>query len=125
MAWCLIFLNSESFARAENITFVHSSSDPRNLWIRRRSNVQLQTGTSSIGNWLGFNLRRKFMHGLRERKRLPPKTCWITYGLQGLSTEKFLEVVQKILDGKYILLKPPEIESQILEPDEECFLTEN
>ncbi|KPK76500.1 MAG: hypothetical protein AMJ89_04045 [candidate division Zixibacteria bacterium SM23_73] len=65
------------------------------------------------------------MHGLRERKRLPPKTCWITYGLQGLSTEKFLEAVQKILDGKYILLKPPEIESQSLEPDEECFLTEN
>jgi hypothetical protein len=65
------------------------------------------------------------MHGLRERKRLPPKTYWITYGLQGLCTEKFLEVVQKILDGKYILLKPPEIESEILEPDEECFLTEN
>jgi hypothetical protein len=58
-------------------------------------------------------------------RRLPPKTYWITYGLQGLSTEKFLEVVQKILDGKYILLKPPEIESENLEPDEECFLTEN
>lgn len=56
---------------------------------------------------------------------MPPKTCWITYGLQGLSTEKFLEVVQKILDGKYILLKPPEIESENLEPGEENFLTEN
>jgi hypothetical protein len=65
------------------------------------------------------------MHGLKERKRLPPKTCWITYGLQGLSTEKFLEVVQGILDGEFILLKPPEIESENLEPDEECFLTEN
>jgi hypothetical protein len=65
------------------------------------------------------------MHGLKERKRLPPKTCWITYGLQGLSTEKFLEVVQGILDGEFILLKPPEIESENLEPDEERFLTEN
>ena len=65
------------------------------------------------------------MYGLRERKKLPPKTHWVTYGLQGLSTEKFLEVVHKILDGKYILLKPPEIESESLEPDEECFLTEN
>lgn len=65
------------------------------------------------------------MHGPRERKRLPPKTCWITYGLQGLSTEKFLKVVQKILEGRYILLKPPEIESENLEPDKEYFLTEN
>lgn len=65
------------------------------------------------------------MHGLKERRRLPPKTCWITYGLQGLSTEKFLKVVQKIIEGKYTLLKPSEIEPEDLEPDEECFLTKN
>jgi len=44
----------------------------------------------------------------RERRRLPPKTRWVTYGLQGLSTEKFLEVVQKILDGEFVLIKPCE-----------------
>ena len=65
------------------------------------------------------------MYGLRERRRLPPKTCWITYGLQGLSTEKFLKVVQKILNGEHVLLKPPEIDLEDLETSEECFLTEN
>ena len=65
------------------------------------------------------------MYGLRERRKLPPKTCWITYGLQSLSTEKFLEVVQKILDGKYTLLKPPEVDTGDTETDEEYFLTEN
>ncbi len=44
-----------------------------------------------------------------ERRRLPPKTCWVTYGLQGLSTEKFLVMVQKILDGELVLLKPPDV----------------
>lgn len=59
----------------------------------------------------------------RKNRGLPPKTCWITYGLQGLSTEKFLKVVQKILDGKLILLKPQEIGNEDSEPIEECFLT--
>ncbi len=45
----------------------------------------------------------------REGRKLPPKTIWVTYGLQSLSTEKFLEVVQKILDGELILLKTPEV----------------
>ena len=65
------------------------------------------------------------MYGPRERRELPPKTCWVTYGLQSLSTEKFLEVVQKILDGKYILLKPPEPDFENLETSEEYLLTEN
>lgn len=70
-----------------------------------------------IGNWLDVKLRGKLMYGLRERRRLPPKTCWVTYGLQGLSTEKFLKVVQKILDGKYTLSKPTEIDPLDLEDD--------
>jgi hypothetical protein len=57
----------------------------------------------------------------RKISRLPPKTCWITYGLQGLSTEKFLKVVQKILDGKLVLLKPQEGDLKDSEPIEECF----
>jgi hypothetical protein len=48
------------------------------------------------------------MAEVREVRRLPCKEVWVTYGLQGLSTDKFLEVVKKILEGKYILLKPPE-----------------
>ena len=60
---------------------------------------------------------------ISERRRLPPKTCWVTYGLQGLSTEKFLKVVQSILDGKVTLLKPAEIKFE--ENDENiCRLTE-
>jgi hypothetical protein len=59
----------------------------------------------------------------RKSRGLPPKTCWITYGLQGLSTEKFFKVVQKILEGKLILLKPPEINCEDSELIEECFIT--
>ncbi|MFH2035032.1 MAG: hypothetical protein ABIJ45_01415 [Candidatus Zixiibacteriota bacterium] len=33
------------------------------------------------------------------------KDCWHPYGLQGLSPEKFGEVVSLILSGKYDLLK--------------------
>jgi hypothetical protein len=76
-----------------------------------------------------------------ERKKMPPKLCWVTYGLQNLSTEKFLEVVQKILDGELVLLKPPDVSlpdpevipnthvtrnemmSKEHENVEECFLT--
>jgi hypothetical protein len=48
----------------------------------------------------------------RKISRLPPKICWVTYGLQALTTEKFLKVVQKILQGKLILLKPIENNSE-------------
>ncbi len=64
------------------------------------------------------------MSEARKSRGLPPKTCWITYGLQGLSTEKFLKVVQKILDGKFILLKPQEVDLEDSEPIEECFVTQ-
>jgi hypothetical protein len=58
-----------------------------------------------------------------ERRKLPPKTCWVTYGLQELSTEKFLKVVQNVLDGKVTLLKPAEIKFE--ERDEDiCSLME-
>jgi hypothetical protein len=60
----------------------------------------------------------------RKSRRLPPKTCWITYGLQGLSTEKFLKVVQKILEGELVLLKPPEISLEDSEVIEECFVAQ-
>jgi hypothetical protein len=60
----------------------------------------------------------------RKNRGLPPKTCWITYGLQGLSTEKFLKVVQKILDGKFVLLKPQEVDLGDSELIEECFVTQ-
>jgi hypothetical protein len=60
----------------------------------------------------------------RKNRGLPPKTCWITYGLQGLSTEKFLKVVQKILDGKFILLKPQEVDLEDSEPIEEDFVAQ-
>ena len=65
------------------------------------------------------------MPGLRERRRLPSKTHWVTYKLQGLSTEKFLKVVQKILNGEHVLLKPPETGFENSEASEECFFTEN
>ena len=67
--------------------------------------------------------RGKLMSEGRKSRGLPPKICWVTYGLQGLSTEKFLKVVQKILEGKLVLLKPPEIGIEDSEPIEECFVT--
>ena len=60
----------------------------------------------------------------REKRKLPHKTCWVIYGLQGLSPEKFLNTVQKIIDGKLVLLKPPEILTDDLETSEECSLSE-
>lgn len=47
---------------------------------------------------------------VEEEEKTSSKDYWITYKLQSLSTEKFLKVVQKILDGEHILLKPPEID---------------
>jgi hypothetical protein len=102
-----------------NITCALFLSGPRNLWIRTKSDILLLTGTFFIGNWSGFKSRRKLMPGLKEKKKLPPKTHWVTYGLQGLSTEKFLEVVQKIIEGKYTLLKPSKIEPEDRETDKE------
>jgi hypothetical protein len=64
------------------------------------------------------------MSGGRKSSKLPPKTCWITYGLQGLSTEKFLKVVQKILDGKFLLLKPQEVDLEDSKPIEKCFVAQ-
>ena len=52
-----------------------------------------------------------------EGRRLPPKTCWVTYGLQGLSTEKFLKVIQSVLDGKVTLLKPAEMKFEKTDED--------
>jgi hypothetical protein len=65
------------------------------------------------------------MHDESKRRGLPPKTCWITYGLQGLSTEKFLSVVQQILEGNLILLKPLDPDQDNPEMTEEHFLTQN
>ncbi len=55
----------------------------------------------------------------KEKSKPPPRTCWITYKLQGLSTEKFLKVVEKIIEGEYTLIKPPVIELEELEEFEE------
>lgn len=37
----------------------------------------------------------------------PVKDCWFTHGLQGLSPEKFLTVVTKILKGEFVLMEFP------------------
>jgi hypothetical protein len=49
------------------------------------------------------------MSFLEKTKNSLPKSYWVTYRLQSLSTEKFLEVVQKILDGEHVLFKSSEI----------------
>ena len=36
--------------------------------------------------------------------RLREKDCWHSYGLQMLSPEKFLQVVGRIIEGRYVLL---------------------
>lgn len=55
----------------------------------------------------------------KEKSKPTPKTCWVTYKLQGLSTEKFLKIVEKIIEGEYTLIKPPAIEPEELEEFEE------
>lgn len=67
----------------------------------------------------------------KEKNKPPPRTCWVTYKLQGLSTEKFLKIVEKIIEGEYTLIKPPAIEPEELkefgEPElaEPDFISEN
>jgi len=46
----------------------------------------------------------------KKRKKSNPeknheKTCWHIYNLQNLNSEKFIKVVNKILERKYILIK--------------------
>lgn len=55
----------------------------------------------------------------KEKSKPPPKTCWVTYKLQGLSTEKFLKIVEKIIEGEYTLIKPPAIEPEELDEFQE------
>ncbi len=43
------------------------------------------------------------------------KELWHPYGLQGLSTDKFAKVVDRILGGRFILLDlrwPPSVQNQ-------------
>jgi hypothetical protein len=65
------------------------------------------------------------MFETEKERGLPRKTCWVTYGLQQLSTEKFLKVVQNILDGEYTLLGPNADKFQDVERDEELVLNSN
>ena len=55
----------------------------------------------------------------KEKSKPPPRTCWVTYKLQGLSTEKFLKIVEKIIAGEYTLIKPPTTAPEELEEFEE------
>jgi hypothetical protein len=50
------------------------------------------------------------MPEVKEENKPPVKRYWVTYKLQSLSTEKFLEVVNKILRGEHILLEPAQEE---------------
>ena len=40
-----------------------------------------------------------------EKQHLPQKTFWHPYGLQSLTPEKFIKVVNLILKGEHILLR--------------------
>lgn len=40
-----------------------------------------------------------------EEQHLPQKTLWHPYGLQSLTPEKFIKVVNLILKGEHILLR--------------------
>jgi hypothetical protein len=40
-----------------------------------------------------------------EKQHLPQKTLWHPYGLQSLTPEKFIKVVNLILKGEHILLR--------------------
>jgi hypothetical protein len=48
---------------------------------------------------------------LKKERRPLGRKLWITYRLQGLSTEKFIKAVEGILRGEDVLLKPPETDS--------------
>ncbi|MEW5702530.1 MAG: hypothetical protein AB1792_09910 [Candidatus Zixiibacteriota bacterium] len=46
--------------------------------------------------------KRKIVPYVRERE----KECWNLYGLQGLATERFARVVDRILEGRYLVFRP-------------------
>ncbi len=46
--------------------------------------------------------KRKVIPFTRETE----KTCWNTYGLQVLTPERFQQVVQQIINGRYLLFRP-------------------
>jgi hypothetical protein len=77
-----------------------------------------------IGNYLDHKPKGELTLKARKISGLPPKSCWVTYGLQDLTPDKFLRVVQKIIDGEYVLLKPQPSDFGNLEETEEYFLTE-
>jgi hypothetical protein len=41
----------------------------------------------------------------KESLKLPKKTYWHLYSLQGLESEKFAKVVNKILKKEFVLIK--------------------
>jgi len=41
----------------------------------------------------------------KERYKKPRKICWHLYSLQALNSEKFIEVIDKILRSEYLLIK--------------------
>jgi len=59
-----------------------------------------------------------------EKQHLPQKTLWHPYGLQSLTPEKFIKVVNLILKGEHILLRfkrgkgPEEETSHPVTPEE-------
>jgi len=60
-----------------------------------------------------------------EKQHLPQKTFWHPYGLQSLTPEKFIKVVNLILKGEHILLRfsrgkrPEEEATHLVTPEEE------
>jgi len=62
---------------------------------------------------------------LKKERRPPDRKRWITYRLQGLSTEKFIKAVEGILRGEDILLKPPQNDSRDEEESRQFVVTDN
>lgn len=44
-------------------------------------------------------------NGSRRRYRIPPKTHWHLYSLQALNSNKFIQVVNKVLRKEFFLIK--------------------
>jgi hypothetical protein len=67
----------------------------------------------------------QYVLDLKKERRPLDRKRWITYRLQGLSTEKFIKAVEAILSGQDILLKPPEVDSGAEEESGQFVVTEN
>ncbi|OGC78630.1 MAG: hypothetical protein A2145_02600 [candidate division Zixibacteria bacterium RBG_16_40_9] len=67
--------------------------------------LSLERSWNSGKDWVKKMLKKHKNNNFNHDYKKPQKTYWHIYGLQTLSSDKFVKVVNKILKRDYILIK--------------------